>query len=135
MSNDELSAVAYDFCPECGSKRIHGLSGPGRMKTLAGVTFEVPADLSIPTCPDCGAEWWDDHVTDTISAALKAAREQRGRQVPAVTMSPNCRPSRLHNVSSMGAACITMALVAVQVSAPSELPNGTNGVPPGSCSG
>lgn len=61
-------------CPECGSLNIRTVSGPGRMKTIAGVTFEVPAHLAIPICPDCGAEWMDGPMTEAMDVPFLAAR-------------------------------------------------------------
>jgi transposase-like protein len=67
-------------CPECGSLNIRAVSGPGRKKTILGVTFEIPADLAIPTCPDCGSRWLDGPMTDAIDAAYQTART--AQQVP-----------------------------------------------------
>lgn len=75
MSDNHPPLPEYDACPDCGSERIRVVSGPGRRKTMAGVTFEVPADLAIPTCPDCGAEWMDGPMTDVVNAAFVVARD------------------------------------------------------------
>lgn len=74
MSNEHPPLPEYESCPDCESPRIRVTSGPGRMKTIAGVTFEVPAHLAIPTCPDCGSEWMDGPMTAAMDVPFLAAR-------------------------------------------------------------
>jgi hypothetical protein len=78
--SDHPPMEEYESCPDCGSSRIRTVCGPGRMKTIAGVTFEVPAHLAIPTCPDCGAEWMDGPMTEAMDVPFLAART--AQQVP-----------------------------------------------------
>lgn len=84
MSDNHPPLPEYDSCPDCGSERIRVVSGPGRMRTTLGVTYELPADLAIPTCPDCGARWLDGPMTDAVDAAYRAAREAQRAPVAKV---------------------------------------------------
>lgn len=60
-------------CPDCGGRLRHE-SGPGRTRVSRGFTYNVPADLVIPVCPDCGARWPTGADLDRLD---DACREQR----------------------------------------------------------
>lgn len=59
-------------CHECGIGQVVAVAHSGRFmryKTLPQV--EIPADIAIPTCNNCGAEWLDEKTSSTIDAALE----------------------------------------------------------------
>ena len=74
-------------CPECGIGKIVPSKGPGRFaryKTMH--KLEIPDDLLIPTCDNCGAEWIDEKTAGDLDKALDQAyrAELRSRAVEAI---------------------------------------------------
>jgi hypothetical protein len=60
------------ICRECGQGRVSVLRRKGRFvryRTMARV--EIPADIGIPTCEQCSAEWVDDATARKVDAALE----------------------------------------------------------------
>lgn len=60
-------------CAECGSGTVVPLAVAGRATThrfLPGLP--VPADLLIPTCDHCGAEWYDAETAARVTQAMDA---------------------------------------------------------------
>ncbi len=55
-------------CPDCGGA-VSPEGKPGRTRrTKGGGTMEIPADVLIPTCRACGAEWMDDATARALAA-------------------------------------------------------------------
>lgn len=74
-------------CPECGIGKIRPFKGPGRFaryKTMS--KLEIPADLLLPTCDNCGAEWMDEKVAKALDEALDEVyrAELRSRVVQSI---------------------------------------------------
>lgn len=76
-------------CRECGVGRVRLLATPNRYsayRTLPRV--EVPADLELPTCDNCGTEWLDETYASRLDAALEEAyRSEMGTRVLAALNS------------------------------------------------
>ena len=66
-------------CPQCGKGKISPLRKRGRTAQYKGFALEVPAELEIPTCGTCGAEWMDGATARKLDAALEAALQARLR--------------------------------------------------------
>ena len=68
-------------CAECGEGTVHTLAKAGRKTRHKTMVLEVPADLEIPTCDRCGAEWYDDTTARMVDEALEGIyrRELRTR--------------------------------------------------------
>ncbi|HEY3411765.1 MAG TPA: helix-turn-helix domain-containing protein [Armatimonadota bacterium] len=69
------------LCAECGKRAVEPLAKAGRRTLYRNFPdLEIPADLEIPTCSNCGAEWIDSHTAARIDAALaKVAAERLGK--------------------------------------------------------
>jgi hypothetical protein len=60
------------ICRECGKGRVRVVRRKGRfMRYRTMDRVEVPADIGIPTCRRCGAEWVDDATARKVDAALE----------------------------------------------------------------
>lgn len=62
------------ICPSCGIGEVVEKTGPGRRwphKTIPDL--ELPSELTIPTCTECGEEWIDDEVAQRIADATERA--------------------------------------------------------------
>jgi transcriptional regulator with XRE-family HTH domain len=60
------------LCAECGKRAVEPLAVAGRHSPFRNFeALEVPADLEIPTCTHCGAEWIDRKTAERIDAALE----------------------------------------------------------------
>ena len=64
-------------CRECGVGEIRPLAKAGRRGSYKNLELAIPADLKIPTCNNCGAEWMDR----TAATALDGALEKVYREV------------------------------------------------------
>ena len=65
-------------CHECGTGRVRPVARAGRRlryKTIAALA--VPGDMAIPTCDNCGAEWFDE----TTARALDEVLDQAYRRI------------------------------------------------------
>jgi hypothetical protein len=61
-------------CPECNRGEIVMVAGAGRRMRYRHVPdLELPADLELPTCSDCGARWLDAEATRQLEIALETA--------------------------------------------------------------
>jgi NMD protein affecting ribosome stability and mRNA decay len=60
------------LCAECGKRAtVAPLAKAGRRTLYRNFPdLEIPADLEIPTCSKCGAEWIDFQTAARIDAAL-----------------------------------------------------------------
>lgn len=58
-------------CVECGEGRVRPLAKAGRQTRHKTMTLELPADLEVPTCDRCGAEWYDDTTAREVDEALE----------------------------------------------------------------
>jgi hypothetical protein len=57
-------------CCECGSE-LEDVGMPGRMYTYRrGFELEIPSDIIIPTCSECGDELWTFELSDEIERVL-----------------------------------------------------------------
>jgi hypothetical protein len=59
-------------CAECGVGTVRPLATAGRTMRHHSMSVPVPADLRMPTCDHCGAEWVDEEVAVAIDQALEA---------------------------------------------------------------
>jgi len=74
-------------CHECGIGKVKPLRVKGRYaryKTMP--RLEIPKNVAIPTCDNCGAEWMDEEAAQALDKALdKAFRaELRSRAEKAI---------------------------------------------------
>jgi hypothetical protein len=70
------------LCANCGKRAVTPRAGAGRRSPYKNFgSLEIPWDLEIPTCGNCGAEWIDRKTAARIDAALGevAARELSAR--------------------------------------------------------
>lgn len=58
-------------CAECGEGRVRPLAKAGRHTRHKTMTLELPAEVEIPTCDKCGAEWFDDTTAREVDEALE----------------------------------------------------------------
>ncbi len=58
-------------CGECGIGKVRPTKGAGRTARYKNAQLEIPADLEIPTCDNCGAEWLDPATGERFEAALE----------------------------------------------------------------
>lgn len=66
------------LCAECGERAVSPRAVAGRTspwKQFASLL--VPADVQIPTCSNCGAEWIDRKTAAVLDAALERAAAER----------------------------------------------------------
>ena len=69
-----------DPCPSCGGA-IVAQQGPGRFTSYRGEAgYSMPAEIDIPTCSTCGAEWVDSATLTRLDAALELQRAARASQ-------------------------------------------------------
>lgn len=63
-------------CAECDEGTVRLLAKPGRRASFHFVpNLTVPADLAIPTCDRCGAEWFDADAASAYDAAMATVLE------------------------------------------------------------
>lgn len=62
--------VMMKKCHECGARAVRPLAKPGRMTKYRAMEMEIPATLEIPTCAECGVEWFDGPTDSALDAAL-----------------------------------------------------------------
>jgi hypothetical protein len=60
-------------CPACNGP-VHVVASVGRVREYRGVRCELPADLSVPTCANCGALWFDGPTTQRLTASFERQR-------------------------------------------------------------
>ena len=59
-------------CVECGRGTVRPVARSGRRVFYRTMEVEVPAELEIPTCDNCGEEWTNASDAKTLEAALEA---------------------------------------------------------------
>jgi NMD protein affecting ribosome stability and mRNA decay len=64
-------------CHECGARAVRPLAKPGRMTKYRSMEMEIPAALEIPTCAECGTEWFDGPTDAALDAALEDTYQRR----------------------------------------------------------
>ena len=57
-------------CAECGNGRVRPLAKAGRQTHHKTMMLEIPAELEIPTCDTCSAEWFDDTAARKVDEVL-----------------------------------------------------------------
>ncbi len=80
-------------CRECGEGQIRPLAVPGRRTQHQNMAdLQVPADLEIPTCDHCGAQWFDAATAKRVDAVLEAVyrEELRHRVRKAIAVISAC---------------------------------------------
>lgn len=60
-------------CHECGVGQVRPLARAGRRTRYKTMELEIPKQVEIPTCDNCGAEWMDRQVVRAIDQALESA--------------------------------------------------------------
>jgi hypothetical protein len=59
-------------CMECGAVAVLPTAKGGRFTRYHAVPkFEIPAELEIPTCQECGTEWVDEDTAERLDSALE----------------------------------------------------------------
>lgn len=69
MENEDFS-----LCMECGG-HVSPVAKPGRTVQWMGSTYDIPADLVILTCDDCGATWTGQQEAKAIDEACRRQRD------------------------------------------------------------
>jgi NMD protein affecting ribosome stability and mRNA decay len=64
-------------CHECGARAVRKLAKPGRMTKYRSMELEIPATLEIPTCGECGTEWFDGATDEALEEALERGYQRR----------------------------------------------------------
>jgi len=64
-------------CHACGTGRVVPVAKEGRTERYHGEVLEIPANLPIPTCDRCGAEWMDPDTARRIDEALGKVASRR----------------------------------------------------------
>ena len=88
MSNTLLRAApsqaarpAAQRCPECGTDTVHLLARSGRVISYLNIAgLRIPADVPLPTCLRCRAEWLDFAASPKLEPALQEAYQQELRR-------------------------------------------------------
>lgn len=66
------------LCAECGERAVAPRAVVGRTSPWKQfASLPVPAELQIPTCSSCGAEWIDRKTAAAMDAALERAATER----------------------------------------------------------
>jgi hypothetical protein len=58
-------------CRECGGGKVVPLARAGRRTRYKTMELEIPQEVEIPTCDNCGAEWMDRQTARAIDQALE----------------------------------------------------------------
>jgi hypothetical protein len=59
------------LCADCGKRTVEPLARAGRRTPFRQFpALEIPAEVAIPTCSNCGAEWIDRKTAGALDAAL-----------------------------------------------------------------
>ena len=76
-----MSEFKQRRCHECGVGHVQLLARPGRLTQHRNMAnLAVPANLEIPTCDHCGAEWFDAATAKRVDAALESIYREELRQ-------------------------------------------------------
>lgn len=66
------------LCAECGMRAVEPKRVEGRRSAYRNFdSLPIPADLPIPTCTNCGAEWFDRRTSERLDQALAEAGARR----------------------------------------------------------
>ncbi len=66
------------LCAECGERAVAPRAVAGRTSPWKQfASLPIPADVQIPTCSKCGAEWIDRKTAAVLDAVLEEAAEER----------------------------------------------------------
>ncbi len=88
-----MSEFKQRRCRECGVGQVRLLARPGRRTPHRNMAnLSVPADLEIPTCDQCGTEWFDEATAQRVDAALEPIyrEELRHRVRKAIVVISAC---------------------------------------------
>lgn len=62
------------ICTTCGKGHVQPLRKSGRTMIFRNFEkLELPDSLAIPTCSNCGDEWYDAETTEAVERALELA--------------------------------------------------------------
>jgi NMD protein affecting ribosome stability and mRNA decay len=76
-----MSASKQRRCRECGTGQIRKVARFGRRASYKNMPdLEIPAQVKIPTCNRCGAEWLDQATARAIDRALEHVYRDELRQ-------------------------------------------------------
>lgn len=65
-------------CKECGNGRIIPTAKAGRTTPYRGrESMQIPADFEIPTCDNCGTEYFNDTTAEALDAVLDRMLEKK----------------------------------------------------------
>jgi hypothetical protein len=64
-------------CPVCGEGKIAPVAEPGRIAEHHNVRLEIPADVEIPTCNNCGEQFFNEATARLVDARLDQVLEER----------------------------------------------------------
>jgi NMD protein affecting ribosome stability and mRNA decay len=64
-------------CVSCGEGVVSLRAVEGRLASYKGVpNVPIPAEVEIPTCDRCGAEWLNEEVARRLDEALEAVSQK-----------------------------------------------------------
>ncbi len=64
----------FRICATCGKGQVEPLRKSGRTMVFRNFQqLELPESLPIPTCSNCGDEWYDAETTEAVERALEQA--------------------------------------------------------------
>lgn len=83
LAAKERLVMAWPICcATCGKGEVFPSTRPGRTARYKNMTdLPIPADLPIPTCRACGAEWLDRATASAVDAALEREYQDRLREL------------------------------------------------------
>jgi NMD protein affecting ribosome stability and mRNA decay len=68
------------LCGQCGERAVVGLARAGRTTTYKNLDLEIPSDVTVPTCENCGAEWIDETTAQVLDNTLEGAYHDKLRE-------------------------------------------------------
>jgi hypothetical protein len=75
-----MSNATKRRCAQCGERAVAKVKRTGRVRTYKNVDLEVPGDVEIPTCENCGAEWIDGTTAKALDTAMETIYEETQRE-------------------------------------------------------
>jgi transcriptional regulator with XRE-family HTH domain len=58
-------------CAQCGKGTVRPVARSGRLHRHKTMMLEVPAEIVIPTCDNCGEEWIGERLAHTLTTKLE----------------------------------------------------------------
>jgi NMD protein affecting ribosome stability and mRNA decay len=72
-----MSGEKMRRCFQCGARAVRPVAKAGRMTKYRSMELEIPSTLEIPTCAECGSQWFDSKTDAALETALEALYQER----------------------------------------------------------